>query len=213
MNRKPLVTRFHLALFGLLAAITAVAFVKIKADVGLPVHWGLDGTPDRIWPRNQALLVLPAIGVVLIGLFAVIGQFAAKEQVEPGRHVAEAMLSALLGLLCLLQFSLILIGVGSDIDMVRIVTFGLAALLLVLGSVLPGSEPNAYAGIRLPWTMKDPRNWAATHRLTGVLFIVAGLGLAAVAWLLPSPADMLPAIGVAIFAPLLVGVIFSLVRR
>lgn len=213
MNRKPLVTRFHLALIGLLAAITAVAFVKIKADVGLPVHWGLDGTPDRIWPRNQALLVLPAIGVLLTGLFAAIGQFAAAEQVEASRHIAEAMLSALLGLLCLLQFALILIGVGSDIDMVRIVTFGLAALLVVLGAVLPGSEPNAYAGLRLPWTMKDPRNWAATHRLSGALFIIAGVGLAAVAWLWPDPADMLPAIGIAIFAPLLVGGIFSLLWR
>ncbi|HTJ59412.1 MAG TPA: SdpI family protein [Devosiaceae bacterium] len=212
MDRKPLVTRLHLTLFGVLVAITAVAFVKIPAAIGLPVHWGLDGRPDQVWPRNEALLVFPAIGLVLTGVFAAIGQFAPVEQVEPGRHISEAMLLVLLGLLAALEFSLILIGVGSDIDMVRIVAFGVATLLIVLGNVLPRSQPNAYAGVRLPWTLKDPGNWAATHRLTGVLFIVAGAGLAAVAWFRPDPADMLPAIGIAIFLPLLVGGLFSFSR-
>lgn len=212
MTRKPIVTRFHLFLLGVLAAITATAFVKVHADTGLPVHWGFDGKPDRIWPRNEALLVFPAIAVLLTGIFAAIGQFAPVEQIEPGRHISEAMLTALLGLLCALEFSLVLIGVGSDIDMVRIIAFALAALLIILGNVLPKSQPNVFAGLRLPWTMRDPGNWAATHRLTGILYLLSGLGLGAVAWFMPDPADMLPAIGVAVFAPVIVGGLFSFVR-
>jgi uncharacterized membrane protein len=212
MTRKPIVTRFHLFLLGLLAAITAAAFFKISPDMGLPVHWGFDGRPDRVWPRNEALVLFPIVAVCLTGLFLAIGQFAPSEQVEPGRHISEAALTGLLLLCCALQFSLILIGVGSDIDMVRVIAFCMALLLVLLGIALPNSQPNAYAGIRLPWTMKDPRAWSAAHRVTGVLFILAGIGLAGIAWVLPDPADMLPAIGVAIFLPLLVGGIYSWVR-
>jgi uncharacterized membrane protein len=213
MTRKLIVTRFHLLLLGVLVAITATAFVKIKAEVGLPVHWGLNGQPDQIWPRNQALVIFPVIGVLLTALFGAIGRFAPPEQVEPGRYVAEAMLSGLLLLLCALQLSFILIGIGSDIDLARIVAFGLALILLLLGFTLPNSAPNAYAGVRLPWSMKDRANWTATHRLTGALYVVAGLGLAAVAWFRPDPVDMLPAIAVAVLVPILIGGMFSFIRR
>ena len=84
MTRKPIVTRFHLFLLGLLAAITAAAFFKISPDMGLPVHWGFDGRPDRVWPRNEALVLFPIVAVCLTGLFLAIGQFVPSEQVEPG---------------------------------------------------------------------------------------------------------------------------------
>jgi len=211
--RKLIVTRFHLLLLGVLVAITATAVVKIKAEVGLPVHWGLNGQPDQIWPRNQALAIFPVIGVLLTAIFGAIGQFAPREQVEPGRYVAEAILTGLLLVLCALQLSFILIGIGSDIDLARIVTFGVALILVLLGFALPSSAPNAYAGVRLPWTMKDRANWTATHRLTGVLCIIAGLALAAVAWFRPDLVDMLPAIGIAVLVPILIGGLFSFIRR
>ena len=79
MPRKPLVTRFHLLLLGLLVAVTATAFVKIPADAALPVHWGLDGHPDQVWPRIPALLMFPLIGAVITGLFLAIGRFTPPE--------------------------------------------------------------------------------------------------------------------------------------
>jgi uncharacterized membrane protein len=212
MPSFPLVNRFHLLLLGLLAAITAVAYVKIPAATGLPVHWGFDGRPDRIWPRDAAIAIFPVVAVLLVGLFAAIGRLAPPEQVEPGRPVAEAMLAGLLGLFCALQFALILIGVGSDIDMVRIIAFGVAALLVLLGLALPRSGPNPHAGIRLPWTLRDPGNWRASHRLAGVLLVLGGLWLALVAWLWPDPVSLLSAMAVAIVAPLAVAAIFSFVR-
>jgi uncharacterized membrane protein len=213
MIRKQIVTRFHLFLIGVLVAITATAYVKIPADSGLPVHWGFDGHPDRIWPRDAALLLFPIVGLLLTALFAAIGQFAAVERVEPGRHVAETMLTGLLGLLCALQFSLILIGIGSDIDMIRIISFAVAVIVLLLGIALPKSQPNAYAGIRLPWTVRNDRNWAMTHRLTGILLVVGGIGLALVAWLWPDPANLLEAMAAALLVPFAAGTLFSFVAR
>jgi uncharacterized membrane protein len=208
MTRKPLVTRFHLLLLGALAAITATAFVKVNADVGLPVHWGFDGRPDAVWPKTQALLIFPLIGIVLFALFAAIGHFAPVEKIEPGRHISEALLSGLLLLLSGLQLALILIGVGSDIDLVRIIAFAVAALLVGFGVILPGADAKAYRGLRLPWSIGV--GWSAIHRLAGVLLVAGGLILGAVAWLRPDPVDVLPTIGGAVLVPLLVSALFSL---
>ena len=209
--RKLLVTRFHLLLLGLLAAITATAFVKVPEATGLPVHWGLDGKPDQIWPRDQALWVFPSIAIVLIAISLLIGRLASGEQLDAGRPVLETVIAGLLALCCALQFAFLLIGIGSDIDMLRLLAFALAALFVALGAALPRARPNVYAGIRLPWTMKSPQTWRATHRLTGVLMAAAGLSLAVVALLWPAPATLLVAIGLAVFLPTLVGAIFSFV--
>lgn len=211
-KRKLLVTRFHFFLFGVLLAITATGYVKIPAATGLPMHWGLNGHPDEIWSRDPALLAMPLVALVLLVLTAVLGRLAAAEKVEPGRYIAEAGLSGVLLVLCALQFSLLLIGTGSDIDMTRIVAGVVAVALVILGLALPRSAPNAYAGIRLPWTMTDKANWAATHRLTGMLMVLSGLGLALVALLWPEPKNLLATIGPAILVPIAVGGIFSFVR-
>jgi uncharacterized membrane protein len=211
MKRKQLITRFHLLLLGVLLAITATAYVKVPADVGLPVHWGFNGRPDQFWPRDPALLIFPVTGLLLVALFAAIGQFAAVERIEPGRPVTETLLAGLLGLLCALQFSLVLIGVGSEIDMIRVLSFGVAVLLVAFGIALPRAQPNVHIGIRLPWPTGSAAAWSASHRLTGALLILGGIALGVVAALWPAPLNLLIVMAAAIFAPLLLGFIFSAV--
>jgi uncharacterized membrane protein len=209
MAEKSLVTRFHLLELGFLVAITATAWVKIPDRTGLPVHWGLNGQPDKIWPKPAALLAAPVIAALLIGILWLVGRLASDEQVDPGRYVAEMAIAGLLGLICAIQFGLLLIGVGSEIDMIRIVAFGLAFTLLLTGIALPRSEPNGYAGVRLPWTMRDPHNWHVTHRVTGVLMALGGLETAVVAWAFPQPPYLLAAIAVAVVVPVVAGMIVS----
>jgi uncharacterized membrane protein len=212
MTRKQIVTSFHLLVLGFLVAITATAYVKIPAGTDLPVHWGLNGNPDWVWPRAPALLIFPAIAVLLTALFALIGQFAPVEKIEPGRYVAEALLSGLLILFDALQLGLLMIGVGSDIDMVRIVGLGVAVVLVLLGAALPTSEYNAYTGVRLPWTFRNPGHWRASHRVAGILCIIGGVGLGAVAWLFPDPGTVMLALLAAVFMPLILAVLYSWLR-
>jgi uncharacterized membrane protein len=212
MTRKQIVTRFHLLVLGFLVAITATAYVKIPAGTDLPVHWGLNGTPDWVWPRNTALLIFPTVAVLLTALFALIGQFAPVEKIEPGRYVSEALLSGLLIMFDALQIGLLMIGLGSDIDMVRIVGFGVALVLLLLGATLPTSEYNAYAGVRLPWTFRNAGHWRSSHRVAGILCIIAGLGLGVAAWLFPDPGTVMLALLAAVFMPLILAVLYSVLR-
>jgi uncharacterized membrane protein len=203
------VTRFHVLVLLLLLAITLVSFHKIPADTMLPVHWAPRGNADWLWPRDAALLLMPGMALLITLIFSVIPRFAPPERVEPGRHVTEAALTGTLGVFCAIQFGLLLIGIGSDLDLIRIVSFGVALLMLFLGFELPRSMPNAYAGIRLPWTMHDHGSWRATHRFVGVLCALCGVGLGLCAWLQPDPATLIFALMAAIIGPALLGIAFS----
>ncbi len=61
----------------------------------------------------------------------------------------------------------------------RVGLLATVALLAVVGNALPALPPNLFIGIRLPWTVRDRRVWAETHRAAGHGLVAVALGLAA----------------------------------
>jgi uncharacterized membrane protein len=53
------------------------------------------------------------------------------------------------------------------------VPIGLA--LFLIGNHLPQLKPNSFAGVRTPWTLKDPDVWRKTNRLCGYFSMLAGI--------------------------------------
>ena len=53
------------------------------------------------------------------------------------------------------------------------ILFGI--VFIVLGLFCLVVKPNHYVGIRLPWTLNDPKIWYQTNRLAGGLGIIIGL--------------------------------------
>ncbi|WP_164125602.1 SdpI family protein, partial [Stenotrophomonas maltophilia] len=81
------------------------------------------------------------------------------------------------GLALAIQAGVVLIGAGYPDLMVRIISLGIGVMLILLGNVLPKTQPNRLAGLRLPWAGTDPAEWRATQRLTGILMMLCGAGL------------------------------------
>lgn len=108
-----------------------------------------------------------------------------------------------------LQAGAIAITLGFALDMVRLVVFALGVLLIVLGNILPKSQPNAFAGMRLPWTLDDPANWQATNRLSGILMMVGGFAMALAALLIGDKAWLFAITALGIVGPLLAGSLLS----
>ena len=61
----------------------------------------------------------------------------------------------------------------------RVGLLATVVLLGVVGNAMPALPPNLFIGIRLPWTVRDRRVWAQTHRATGHGLVALALGLAA----------------------------------
>jgi uncharacterized membrane protein len=81
--------------------------------------------------------------------------------------------------------------------------------MLVLGNAMPKSRPNSLAGLRIPTTLRDARNWQATHRFTGMLVIGGGVLLLIVALVAPVTALVWWLLA-CVLLPVAAGVLYSL---
>lgn len=201
-------TPIRIALLVVLVAAFVAGLLLVPAGTMLPVHWGPSGEADGFLPREWALLMPFLMVAVVWGVFLVVGRFGKPADLAAGRHSYGVAVTAITGLALVIEVATVLIGIGVPVNMVQVLGFALGALLVGLGNVLPKSQPNSLAGIRLPTTLSDPANWQATHRLTGLLCIIAGLVLIVAAVLLPAPALIWWLLG-CVFAPILVGVAYS----
>ncbi len=164
-------TPLNIVLLLLLAAATISGFLLVPPGTSLPIHWGLNGNPNSFQPRDRALLIFPAIGVVVSAILTFV---RGLDKPEASRHVLRIAVSCVLALFLVFEVATVMIGIGVAVDMTRVVVLGVGALFVVVGNELPKTQPNHVAGIRLPWTLRDPANWQATNRLGGILMMIAG---------------------------------------
>lgn len=208
-----LVTRFHLLLLTVTVAITGVAFFRVPADFLYPAHWA-GSTADWLWPRDMALIFAPILQVVLLIAFFVLGRALTKNQYAKSQHILDPALTLLMLVITSTQLGLLLTGIGSDLDFIRLTGFALGAALLLLGVVLAEAERHTYAGLRMPWPVGDDKAWRPVHRIAGFAFVLAGLGLLALAWFDAGAGALVLAFAVALIAPTtLAGVATALSRR
>ncbi|MBW0369755.1 SdpI family protein [Ensifer adhaerens] len=194
---------------GILFSATLVGYLAIPAEALLPIHWGVDGTADAFWPRDRALALAPVAVAVLAAFSFAVGRIAPQAELQAGRHIAEVTLPAILALFAAIQTVIVLIGLGVDLSMTRVIAFGLGLLSIVVGNVLPKSQPNGLAGIRLPWTLADNANWRATHRLAGLLMVCAGITLALLALVMSTGPALAAATIAALLLPVAIAALYS----
>lgn len=191
-------------------AVTALGFATIPADRLLPVHWGLDGNPDAMMPRTFALLTPVFVVALMWAILFAVERWAPEGRKAGGRHAVRVVIAALTGLFVAIQTAVVAIGMDIAVDVVRIVAVGVALLLIVLGNVMPKSQPNSFAGLRIPSTLNDAANWQATHRLTGWLLVASGLALLLAGLVVPVGIWLFACVMLAIVVPLVIGTVYSL---
>ncbi len=204
-------TPLRLALVAALFATAIAGFVLVPPGVQLPVHWGMTGEADGFLPRELALLMPVAIVALVWTIFLAVARFARPADVEAGRYVTGVSLTALTAIFLAIEVMMVLIGVGASVNVVQGIAVAMGLLLLVLGNAMPKSQPNSFAGIRMPTTLRDPGNWQATHRLGGVLAIIGGLVLLVAALVAPRNQLVFWLIG-CVLAPMLAATVYSLLH-
>ena len=208
-----LVTRFHLLLLAVTVAITGVGFLRVPADFAYPAHWS-GSYADWLWPRDIALPVAPLIEVLVIAAFFLLGRLLTKNHFAKVQHILDPALTLLLLVVTAVQLGLLVIGIGSDIDVVRLTGAGLGIALLILGIVFFEAERHTYAGLRMPWPIASDRAWKLVHRIAGLGCGLAGAVLLALAWFDPGLGVLVTAYAAAlILLPVIAGAATILCRR
>lgn len=209
MNRKVL-TIASIVVVLLLAGTALGVGSSLGDDVLLPVHWGLDGTPDRFAGRWEALLLPPAIAAGTSLLFYFLPLLEPRRKgLQRSQGLYLWSWAGLLLVSLAIQFVNVSVAYGWGVEPYRVILGAVGLLLILIGNQLGKSRSMYMVGIRTPWTLASEEVWMKTHRLGGKLMALAGL-VAILGALLPiEPASLAILTGVAIAVAVIVPAVYS----
>lgn len=171
MTTNKVLNRVHVAQILIVCAIAGIGYMMLDQNQLVPIHWNIWGEVDNQWPAKWALLIGPTLAIIFLGLFAAI---AVKEE---GSWLPP-LTTTILALAIFIEAIILLSGLGTELNVPRLITIAVGLLLMVVGNYLPKSQPNQTFGVRLPWTMKNPSVWAQTNLFAGWFFMIVGAGCA-----------------------------------
>lgn len=182
--------RFHpTALVSLAVAAVGTALLWPRLPERVPVHWGISGAADRFVGRGQAaiegLAIAVATWLVLRALYAVLRRGSAEM-----RRACEGACGTALGLCvflaCAAHLAVLASAAGWRFDVARGIVLAAALMMIVTGNAMGRIRANPIAGVRTPYTFRDPEVWRRTNRLGGRLFVGIGLSWILIALVLPT---------------------------
>jgi uncharacterized membrane protein len=170
----------------------AAGFVAISAVVSLLVapelpdqmvtNWGANGEPNGTMSKASALALVPALGAVLLGVFALVPRIdPLRENIERFRRYYDWFVVVFAAYLAILHTGIVAFNLGYEFEMTLLVLAGVAGLFYYLGILLENAERNWFVGIRTPWTLSSDEVWDRTHALGSRLFKLTAL--VALLWL------------------------------
>lgn len=183
------------AVFGLVVASFVVAgfFLAFMPD-RVPMHYNANGGIDRMGSKYEYLLI-PIITAALAGLFVILAKYQARKG-ESGTEKA-AMVSgiAVLAFLAVLEVYILWKAAvyspdadGHAPELSRLTAFGLGALFIIIGNIMPKAGRNSVFGLRTGWSMKNDEVWRRCQRfggrsavVCGILMIICGIALSGLA--------------------------------
>lgn len=165
-----------LAMVSIMFVASAYAWLKLPAEIQIPVHWGLDGEPDRFSGKLEGLLMMPSIGL----LSAIVLRFIPL--IEPRRkHFLQSIVAYRIVSVMVLAFLTVVHVINmanllklTDLRVSLIIGLLLSILIVIVGNYLGKIRSNFMFGIRTPWTLSNDLVWDKTHRFGGKLLVVTG---------------------------------------
>ena len=172
MNRKIDKTMLITTLICLLPLILS-AFLYERLPDQVPIHFNLAGVADSYASKAFGAFILPLIlAVSNVVLQFVLNNDPKREQGQPLREMSKWILPILSLLLTPVT---LLIALGYDIRIERVVPLFVSLLFLVIGNYLPKCKHNYTVGIKIPWTLASEENWNRTHRFAGWVWTIGSL--------------------------------------
>lgn len=157
----------------LVLIINIVAFPALPDKV--PVHWGLNGEPNRYGSKLENLF-LSALPLVLLILFKIIPAIDPKRESFQKHSKAYSILILFIILfISAMNLMGLFSALGYKINFSVVLPIFLGILFIVIGNYLSQIRPNYFVGIRTPWTLASEYVWRKTHRFGGYVFVIIGL--------------------------------------
>jgi uncharacterized membrane protein len=177
----------------------------------VPVHFGLEGKPDRYGGKDELVQLTAILSVVTAGIYLLIRFLPKIDPKKMARYSGDAFKKiafALVIFLSALQLFMIHSAISQSLSVIKFLFPLIGLFFAYLGNLMHSIKPNYFVGIRTPWTLEDADTWRATHQLAGKLWFTGGIIITMVTLLLPAKAGGIFFIAAAAFIAL-IPVIYS----
>jgi len=159
------------------SVLASLYFSTILPDV-VPSHFGINGAADQWSPKSQIFLVgvgAPLVVFVVLTFVPLIDPF--WKRIRGKYNVFLGFRDIAIGVLVYL----VIVGYVSAKEGAYESNFaglGMGLLFILFGNYMPKLPRNFFFGIRTPWTLASEQVWNQTHRVSGWLFVLAGIVMA-----------------------------------
>jgi len=168
-----------LAIIILMLLSSVWAWRQIPPNTQLPIHWGINGQPDRYTGKFWGLFMMPVV-VTVMGILLLLIPFIEprKKHLNLSMKAYNIILIAIFLLMGMIHIFVIMSSLNKEINIDRAVPLGIGLLFIIIGNYMGKIRSNFLLGIRTPWTLSSELSWNKTHRLGGRLFVLCGFLLA-----------------------------------
>lgn len=161
-----------------LIAISLVSWLLLwdKLPGSLPSHWEVNGEVDKTSSTLVSFLFSNALLIAMYLMMVILPKIDPfKTNYRNFTKSYYKIMYAIISMFFAISYSILLIGLGVDLDMTKLITVALGALFIILGYSMPKIEQNFFVGIRTPWTISNETVWKKTHALGGKLYFTSGV--------------------------------------
>jgi uncharacterized membrane protein len=151
----------------------------------VPTHFGSNGTPNG-WSSKTSLWFIPAsMSLIFYVLFLILPKIDPKQKLRQQSGKFERLRFIIILFISALSCFCIYLSSKQNIAHIEKFLFaGLGLFFAALGNFFPTLKPNYFIGIRSPWALENETVWKKTHVVAGKLWVVAGLLLAVLPFVL-----------------------------
>ena len=163
-----------IAVLVVIASLVHLIIVYPSLPAEVVTNWGFNG--DVEYSSKSTLWFLWAINAGMIPLFFIIPKIdpKGKSYTKVEGFYTNFRLIMVVFLALMMELTILSANDPYRFNVSKVSTIGLSLLFIFIGNYLPKCKQSFTMGIKTMWTLSDERVWNKTHRLGGILFVIAG---------------------------------------
>ena len=164
-----------IAVLVVVASLVHLIAVYPSLPAEVVTNWGFNGNVE--YSSKSTLWVLWAVNAGMIPLFFIMPKIdpKGKSYAKVDGFYTYFRLVMVVFLAVMMEITILSANDPYRFNVGKIAEIGIALLFIFIGNYLPKCKQSFTLGIKTMWTLSDERVWNKTHRLGGVLFVIAGV--------------------------------------
>jgi uncharacterized membrane protein len=171
-------SKYKWTLLILVLNIAAVIYFAgvLPAGAKVPMHWNIKNQIDGWTTKTFGLWFGLGMNVLMFLLLWLMPWYSPwyRKYRERYERVLPQLCATLVFFFFVLSTYSLYVAKWGEPKGVNLILALIGFLFIFLGNLLPKVPKNFFIGIKTPWTLSNEVIWDKTHRLGGIMFVVAG---------------------------------------